>query len=53
MRQGEIPSAIANTDMYYELVGTNVRLAGSMHAWPAEAGQQDLPAWIWAAYQWS
>lgn len=36
--------------MYYQIEGTNVRLAGSMHVVPAGAM---LPAWVLEAYQWS
>jgi uncharacterized protein YbaP (TraB family) len=39
--------------MYYEIADTNVRLAGSLHAWPADAGTGELPAWVWDAYHWS
>jgi uncharacterized protein YbaP (TraB family) len=37
--------------MYYQIEGTNVRLAGSMHFIPAGYGQ--LPAWVGDAYAWS
>jgi uncharacterized protein len=36
--------------MYYEISGTNVRLAGSMHHVPAGA---PIPLWIEQAYRWS
>ena len=39
--------------MYYEIVGTNVRLAGSLHRWPADVGPKYLPTWVWEAYTWS
>jgi hypothetical protein len=39
--------------MYYEIVGTNARLAGSLHQWPADSGTGDLPHWVWDAYRWS
>jgi uncharacterized protein len=39
--------------MYFEIVGTQARLLGSMHAWPAEAAGPELPGWIEDAYQWS
>jgi uncharacterized protein YbaP (TraB family) len=38
--------------MYYEIAGTNARLLGSMHQWPADAGTQELPTWVWDAYHW-
>lgn len=37
--------------MYYEIEGTTVRLAGSLHLLPATA--PNLPNWIWGAYQWA
>jgi uncharacterized protein len=37
--------------MYYEIEGTAVRLAGSMHLVPAAA--PNLPEWIWRAYEWA
>ena len=36
--------------MYYQIEGSNVRLAGSMHFVPAGA---TVPQWIMDAYQWS
>jgi uncharacterized protein YbaP (TraB family) len=36
--------------MYFEFVGTNVRLLGSVHRLPS--GQNVLPQWVLAAYQW-
>ena len=39
--------------MYYEIAGSPVRLLGSMHRWPTNVGPQDLPLWVWRAYQWS
>lgn len=36
--------------MYYQIAGTNVRLAGTMHLVPAAT---TLPPWIQQAYQWS
>jgi len=37
--------------MYYEIEGTPVRLAGSLHILPAAA--PSLPDWVWRAYEWS
>jgi uncharacterized protein YbaP (TraB family) len=37
--------------MYYEIIGTQVRLAGSLHRLPIAS--PDLPQWIWRAYEWS
>jgi uncharacterized protein len=37
--------------MYYEIEGTTVRLAGSVHLLPATA--PNLPDWVWGAYQWA
>jgi uncharacterized protein len=36
--------------MYYEIKGANVRIAGSMHLFPADA--PEMPTWILDAYQW-
>jgi uncharacterized protein YbaP (TraB family) len=36
--------------MYYEAKGTNLRIAGSMHFFPAESPA--MPAWVWEAYDW-
>lgn len=35
--------------MYYEIEGTSVRLAGSLHILPAAA--PNLPDWVWRAYE--
>jgi len=37
--------------MYFEIGGTNSRLLGSLHAWPADSGPNDLPEWVWEAYR--
>jgi uncharacterized protein len=37
--------------MYYEIVGTQVRLAGSIHRLPVAS--PDMPDWVWRAYEWS
>jgi len=37
--------------MYYEIDGTAVRLAGSMHLGPTTS--PNLPDWVWGAYDWS
>jgi uncharacterized protein YbaP (TraB family) len=37
--------------MYYEILGSNVRLAGSLHRLPATA--PSLPEWVTDAYTWS
>lgn len=37
--------------MYFQIAGTNVRLLGSMHWFPAS--QDFVPNWAEAAYQWS
>jgi uncharacterized protein YbaP (TraB family) len=37
--------------MYYQIIGTKVRLAGSLHSVPAERPQ--LPSWISDGYNWS
>jgi uncharacterized protein len=37
--------------MYYEILGSNVRLAGSLHLLPATA--PTLPEWVTDAYAWS
>src|ERR1700722_7558737 len=37
--------------MYYEIIGTQVRLAGSLHRLPVAS--PGLPDWIWGAYGWS
>jgi uncharacterized protein YbaP (TraB family) len=37
--------------MYFQLTGTNVRLLGSMHMFPAAS--PDIPAWVSQAYEWS
>jgi uncharacterized protein len=37
--------------MYYEIEGTTVRVAGSVHLLPAT--QPNLPDWAWSAYQWA
>jgi uncharacterized protein len=37
--------------MYYEIIGTQVRLAGSLHRLPAAS--PGMPDWIWRAYEWS
>jgi len=37
--------------MYYSVVGSRVRVAGSMHMLPADAPH--LPQWLWDAYAWS
>lgn len=37
--------------MYWKVADTNVRLMGSMHFFPPEAG--DVPAWVKEAYKWS
>jgi len=37
--------------MYYEILGTNIRLAGSLHLLPASTPQ--MAPWVWDAYQWS
>jgi uncharacterized protein len=37
--------------MYYEIIGTQVRLAGSLHRLPAPS--PGLPDWIWRGYEWS
>ena len=37
--------------MYFGLVGTNIRLLGSAHRFPAD--KPNLPGWISAAYTWS
>jgi uncharacterized protein YbaP (TraB family) len=37
--------------MYYEIEGTSVRLAGSMHLVPAAS--PNLPEWVWRAYEWA
>ena len=39
--------------MYFSIVGTNVRLAGTLHRWPSDAGDCELPTWVWEAYKWS
>ena len=39
--------------MYYEIVGTNVRLLGSLHRWPSDVASSTLPDWVWNAYSWS
>jgi uncharacterized protein len=44
------PICIRATAMYYEISGTKVRLAGSMHHVPAGA---PIPLWIEQAYRWS
>lgn len=36
--------------MYFEISGTNVRIMGSMHLFPA--GSDGLPAWAEQAYKW-
>src|SRR5690348_5272137 len=36
--------------MYYQIVGTQVRIAGSMHLVPAGT---TLPQWVSDAYRWS
>ncbi len=36
--------------MYFEIPGSNVRVLGSLHMFPAGAGS--LPAWVNAAYEW-
>jgi uncharacterized protein len=54
----EILSAIPATrldspisSMYLELTGTNVRLLGSMHLFPASSPR--MPAWVAQAFDWS
>jgi uncharacterized protein len=37
--------------MYYQIDGTSVRIAGSLHRVPAESPQ--LPGWVSQAYEWS
>lgn len=37
--------------MYLQLTGTNVRLLGSMHLFPAD--RPDLPDWVASAYEWA
>jgi hypothetical protein len=37
--------------MYYEIIGTQVRLAGSLHRLPV--GSPGMPDRIWRAYEWS
>lgn len=37
--------------MYYEIEGTSVRLAGSLHLLPA--AEPNLPDWVWKAYEWA
>jgi uncharacterized protein YbaP (TraB family) len=37
--------------MHYEIEGTSVRLAGSMHLIPAAS--PNLPEWVWRAYEWA
>lgn len=37
--------------MYFQLFGTNVRLLGSMHMFPA--ANPNMPAWVAQAYEWS
>jgi uncharacterized protein len=36
--------------MYYQIISTNVRIAGSMHYFPVDAKP---PQWVFDAYQWS
>lgn len=36
--------------MYYEIKGTNLRIAGSMHVFPADSPK--MPSWILDAYEW-
>lgn len=36
--------------MYYEIKGANLRIAGSMHIFPADS--PEMPTWISDAYQW-
>ena len=36
--------------MYFEIAGTQLRLLGSMHRFPASA--TDMPNWICRAYEW-
>jgi uncharacterized protein YbaP (TraB family) len=37
--------------MYYQIVGTNVRIAGTMHLVPADSAV--LPSWVSPAFDWS
>jgi len=37
--------------MYWKIVGTNVRMLGSMHLMPSNAG--NLPEWVVDAYSWA
>lgn len=38
--------------MHYEIAGTQVRLIGTLHRWPTDGSDDDLPEWVWNAYEW-
>lgn len=37
--------------MYLQVDGSNLRIAGTMHVFPAES--PDVPGWLWQAYDWA
>lgn len=37
--------------MYFQVEGTNLRIAGSMHFFPQD--HLEMPAWLWEAFDWA
>ncbi|MDQ0607979.1 uncharacterized protein YbaP (TraB family) [Variovorax sp. W1I1] len=37
--------------MYYDIAGTNTRILGAIHVFPA--GTSAVPSWVWDAFHWS